>query len=163
MTQAEAAKVLRVGSERRVRELFAAGTIPNPATSSADQLLDAYLRHIQQVAAGRGDVSHQAGFDGFLTAYRVAFPDEPPENWPKAKRVTWAQVLEFFDIDDDELRAWLCYGAPSVRRGNIETGEGWQFHSGDLVRWSGLFFSLCKRYGIRDESLVEILEARGLR
>jgi hypothetical protein len=115
---------------------------------------------------GRSTTSAPVRGDFPLECFRVAYRDDfdggGEADWPnQQKPQSWSDVLAVFKIEADELRAWIMYGAPYVRAGNAR-GDGWQFHVGDLIRWSGLFFSLCKSHGIGDESLVEILKARGL-
>lgn len=60
-TQSEVARYLDLGSTRQVRELRDRGVIPDPATSTLDELRVAYIRHLREAAAGRVDAGSAVG------------------------------------------------------------------------------------------------------
>jgi len=53
-TQAAVARHLALNGSREVRDLRDRGVIPDPKTATLEEIREAYIRHLREVAAGRG-------------------------------------------------------------------------------------------------------------
>ena len=60
----------------------------------------------------------------------------------------WTDMLKMFGVDGDELREWLRYGAPFLTRGDLRTGEGWEFSIPHVARWLALFGAALQRLDV---------------
>lgn len=61
----------------------------------------------------------------------------------------WREMVTRFDIDEGELREWLRFGCPYLQRGDAK-GRGWEFSTGHVLRWIGLWFGHLERMRLID-------------
>lgn len=117
-TQAEIAKHLGI-RERGVRELRDNGVIPDGRRATLDEIRQAYLSHLREIAAGRQQGQGGRGQNG-----RRSTPGEVLRDinlvLPREHLIPWAHD-QIFDFPDYEKEAGieeggafdlLCYGLP---------------------------------------------------